>query len=308
MDIRDELREIVRTAFAKADPWTTAVASGWHALTLPEAYDGASLREAAVVLEEVGRACAGGPFLGTLLAVHVLTAADPSSDREAALREIASGTPYAVAGLGRYAVDATAAAKIITVDGRLFDAASVRITGVPLLDETRDLATVETEGATPLATLTVPSDLAERADNLGTLAVAIDALGVAGAMLDATVAYAKVRTQFNRPIGSFQAVKHACANLLVRLTLAQELITAAVDAAAEESSEAARAISMAKAYATESAVTICGDAMQLHGGIGYTWESGVHRYLKRAMADRELFGSPALHRQGLAGRYRAVSM
>jgi len=305
MDVRDELREVVRSAFAKADPWGTAVASGWHALTLPGE---ATISEAAIVLEEAGRACASGPFLGMLLAVEALTSAEPSAERDAALREIADGTAYAVAGLDEYAIDATAAAKVITPDGEIFDAARVRITGVPLLDESRALATVDTTKATPEARLVVPPELAARLNSLGALAVSIDALGVAGAMLDATVAYAKVRTQFNRPIGSFQAVKHTCADMLVQCTLARELITAAVESVVGEEPDAATAISMAKSYATDAAVAVCGSAMQLHGGIGYTWESGVHRYLKRAMADRELFGSPAEHRRGLAARYQAVSM
>ncbi len=114
----------------------------------------------------------------------------------------------------------------------------------------------------------------------------------------ATVEYAGVRQQFGRPIGSFQAVKHACADMLVQIAVARRLVSAAVDAIAQ-GVDASRPASMAKSYAGESAVAIAGKAMQLHGGIGYTWESGIHVYLKRATLNRSLFGSPAAHRRRL---------
>jgi alkylation response protein AidB-like acyl-CoA dehydrogenase len=131
------------------------------------------------------------------------------------------------------------------------------------------------------------------------------------------VSYAKVRTQFGRPIGSFQAVKHACADMLVRVCVARQLVNAAVEAlaaakdakdatdakAAKDAKAASAAASMAKSYACAAAVDVAGKAMQLHGGIGYTWESGIHVYLKRALLNRSLFGSPAEHRGQLAKRY-----
>ena len=122
-------------------------------------------------------------------------------------------------------------------------------------------------------------------------------------MLSATVSYAKVRHQFDRPIGSFQAVKHACADMLVRISVSRQLVGAAVDAIAEGRPDAGVAAAMAKSYATAAAVDVVGKAMQLHGGIGYTWESGIHTYLKRAALNRSLFGSPAAHRRELAKRY-----
>jgi alkylation response protein AidB-like acyl-CoA dehydrogenase len=122
-------------------------------------------------------------------------------------------------------------------------------------------------------------------------------------MLSATVGYAKVREQFGRPIGSFQAVKHACADMLVAVSVSRQLVGAAVQAIAEDHPDADVAAAMAKSHACASAVDIAGKAMQLHGGIGYTWESGIHVYLKRAALNRSLFGSPAAHRRYLAQRY-----
>jgi len=136
------------------------------------------------------------------------------------------------------------------------------------------------------------------------VAVACDSLGLSEAMLDATVGYARVREQFGRPIGSFQAVKHACADMLVQVSVARELVRAAAASVADDDPDAWAAASMAKSYACAAAVDVVGKAMQLHGGIGYTWESGIHVYLKRAVLNRSLFGSPAAHRRRLATRYR----
>jgi alkylation response protein AidB-like acyl-CoA dehydrogenase len=114
-------------------------------------------------------------------------------------------------------------------------------------------------------------------------------------MLEATVAYVKDRRQFGRAIGSFQAVKHQLADALVQLTLARELLAAAI-----ADPDDPRAVARAKAHATAVAVDVVGTAMQLHGGIGYTWESGVPLHLKRVALNRSLFGSPAAHRRLLA--------
>jgi alkylation response protein AidB-like acyl-CoA dehydrogenase len=122
-------------------------------------------------------------------------------------------------------------------------------------------------------------------------------------MLSATVSYAGVRHQFGRPIGSFQAVKHACADMLVRISVARQLVRDAVDAVAGGCPDVSTTASMAKSYACGAAVEVAGKAMQLHGGIGYTWESGIHAYLKRAALNRNLFGSPSAHRKRLAQRY-----
>jgi alkylation response protein AidB-like acyl-CoA dehydrogenase len=181
----------------------------------------------------------------------------------------------------------------------------------PVLDATRKLAVVRADR------LVVPetSVLRFRADaqgalpcllDRGALAIACDSLGVAEAMMDATVAYAGVRRQFDRPIGSFQAVKHACADMLVQVQVCRGLLSAAVRSHAVNESDSSVAVSMAKSYVCEAAVQVAGKAMQLHGGIGYTWESGIPAYLKRAVLNRSLFGSPASHRKRLARRYSSV--
>jgi alkylation response protein AidB-like acyl-CoA dehydrogenase len=124
-------------------------------------------------------------------------------------------------------------------------------------------------------------------------------------MMEATVAYASVRQQFGRAIGSFQAVQHACADMLVQVTVSRELVGLALRTLAEGDPEADRAVSMAKSHVCSMAVDVAGKAMQLHGGIGYTWDSGVHTYLKRGVLNRSLFGSPKTHRRRLAEHYTA---
>jgi alkylation response protein AidB-like acyl-CoA dehydrogenase len=148
-----------------------------------------------------------------------------------------------------------------------------------------------------------PEEQVRRLHDRAAVAIACDSLGLSEAMLAATVSYAKVRHQFGRPIGSFQAVKHACADMQVAIAVSRQLVSSAVEAVAEDRQDASTATAMAKSYTCSAAVEVAGKSMQLHGGIGYTWESGIHVYLKRAILNRSLFGSPAAHRKRLAQRY-----
>jgi alkylation response protein AidB-like acyl-CoA dehydrogenase len=187
-------------------------------------------------------------------------------------------------------------------------AAGFSVTPQPVVDETRRLSVVVADGVMVDESSVWrfegdPEMRVRRLLDRAAVAVACDSVGLAEAMLSATVSYAAVRHQFGRPIGSFQAVKHACADMLVRISVARQVVSAAVDAIADDRTDATTAASMAKSYATAAAVDVVGKAMQLHGGIGYTWESGVHVYLKRAALNRSLFGSPAAHRKRLAQRY-----
>ena len=154
--------------------------------------------------------------------------------------------------------------------------------------------------------------LADRA----ALGVAFDSVGIAEAMLEATVDYVSEREQFGRPIGSFQAVKHACAQMKVAVTASRAACAEALDALEDleagggESArpgrleaEAGDAVDRAAALAKQGAVEVAGSALQLHGGIGYTWDSGIHVYLKRAALNRSLHGSPQAHRRRLAKRW-----
>jgi alkylation response protein AidB-like acyl-CoA dehydrogenase len=181
----------------------------------------------------------------------------------------------------------------------------------PVLDATRQLATVVADDVVvddrSVLRLVDPEAAGPgRLHDRAALAVAHDSLGIARAMLEATVGHVSERRQFDRAIGSFQAVKHACADMLVQVTVVEELVRSASSAFCTRDPGAPLAVSRAKARASEVAVEVAGEAMQLHGGIGYTWESGIHVHLKRAVLDRALFGSPAAHRRRLAAAHLAA--
>ena len=341
-ELHDELRAVAADLLAKdAVDWPLLVSAGWVGVDAPESAGGAgaTLAEVAVICEELGRAAAATSYLGgAVLTVGALDALQDSVFRDALMRDVvagkiraalalpAGGSPapfvldttrlgWRIHGRAGFVSDAVGAGRLLLPvrDGDgvaalvevAADTPGLTVTEQPVLDETRRLATVTAEA------VEVDVDAVWRFDgdpeqrlraltDRAALAVACDSLGVAQAMLEATVAYTGVRQQFGRAIGSFQAVKHACADMLVQISVARQLVNAAIAVGGG----AVPATSMAKAYATETAVAVAGKAMQLHGGIGYTWESGVHVYLKRATLNRSLFGSPAEHRARISARYR----
>ncbi|MBP1817210.1 alkylation response protein AidB-like acyl-CoA dehydrogenase [Mycobacterium sp. OAE908] len=303
-----ELRSVAGDLLAKdrAVEWSSLVDAGWVGLEVPEQFGGAgaTFAEVAVICEEMGRAASANSYLGSaVLAVGALNALQPSQTRDRLLADVASGSVrIAVVFEPEFVPDAEGADRVLVVTDDGVDVGTATVTSQPVLDETRRLASVrEVEVSERLR-------FRERATVRGLLdraavAVACDSLGLCEAMLSATVGYAKVRQQFGRPIGSFQAVKHACADMAVGIAVSRQLVGAAVQAIAGDGADAHAAAAMAKSYACGTAVDVVGKAMQLHGGIGYTWESGIHVYLKRAALNRSLFGSPADHRKELAKRY-----
>lgn len=311
-EFHDELRSVAGDLLAKdrSVEWSTLVDAGWVGLEVPEQFGGAgaSFAEAAVVCEEIGRAASATSFLGSaVLAVGALNAVQLSTTRDELLADIASGATRVAVALEPhdFVPDAEGADRILLVTDRGVAVTGQGATPRPVVDETRRLAAVETD-AEVIDTLPFAGDPAvavQRLQDRAAAAIACDSLGLSEAMLAATVGYVKVRQQFGRAIGSFQAVKHACADMQVGIAVSRQLVGAAVRSVTEDSPDAGAAVAMAKSYACSTAVDIAGKAMQLHGGIGYTWESGIHVYLKRATLNRSLFGSPAEHRKRLTQRY-----
>ncbi|WP_442930483.1 acyl-CoA dehydrogenase family protein [Mycobacterium sp. NBC_00419] len=268
-----------------------------------------------------------------MLSVGALNALQPGDSRDQLLSELVAGQIRAavalptdgstvprfrfdgatVSGRAEFVPDATDADDLLLLaTGPRDQLVVVRVpTGAldvqrqPVLDETRSLAIVSANAVAvdESAVWAINTEAAAALLDRARLAIACDSLGLAQAMLDATVSYVRVREQFGRAIGSFQAVKHACADMLVAVTVSRRLVDDAVEALAAGGPRAGTAVLMATAHACGSAVEVAGKAMQLHGGIGYTWESGIHVYLKRAALNRSLFGSPAAHRKQLAERY-----
>lgn len=246
-----------------------------------------------VVLEEMGRAVHPGPFLSTLAARWAL---DP--DDELAGR-IAEGSIVATLALDLDRVPDAGAADVVLVPdgGALYAVEDFDVTPIGSLDGTRKVGAVTPRGdRRPVRS----GDLQGAIDrwNIGYV---IDGVGAASAILDMAVAYSHERVQFDRPIGSFQAVQHLCADMLTALELARAGAYYGLWAADEEdAAELHRAATMAKAYASDALFRIGADAIQVFAGIGYTWEHDAHLFYKRLLTLQHVNGGTATHLEELA--------
>ncbi|RIL05270.1 MAG: acyl-CoA dehydrogenase, partial [Proteobacteria bacterium] len=178
------------------------------------------------------------------------------------------------------------------------------------MDQTRRFAELTLDGveAPASALLGAPGQAAaalERALDLAAVALAAEQVGGAQRCLDLAVAYAKERVQFGRPIGSFQAIKHKAADMMVAVESSRSAAYWAACVAAEEGDDLAGAASLAKAWASESYFRCAADALQIHGGVGFTWEYDVHLHLKRARSMEAFLGTPAWHRERVASKVLA---
>lgn len=186
-------------------------------------------------------------------------------------------------------------------------AEGVRVTIEPTVDQTRRLARLELDDVAIDETVLLgepgaSTELHRRLTSLGAIGVSADALGAAEHMLAVTSQYAKERQQFGRAIGTFQAVKHHCANMLIAVEASRAAVALAADVLDDPSGDVHEAASVAKSYVGPNCAKTCEVAVQVHGGIGFTWEHDAHLYLKRAKLDEALFGSTSWHRRRLAER------
>jgi alkylation response protein AidB-like acyl-CoA dehydrogenase len=176
---------------------------------------------------------------------------------------------------------------------------------LPTMDQTRRLADVSLRGVRVSAEARVGEAgqgwcVISHALDLGAIAIAAEQVGGAQRCLDLAVAYAKERVQFGRVIGSFQAIKHKCADMMTAVESARSAVYYAACVAAEGGAELSRVASLAKAWCSEAYFRCAADALQIHGGVGFTWEYDVHLHLKRARAMEGFLGSPAWHRERVA--------
>lgn len=306
-------------------------------LAVPEADGGAggTLVDQAVAVEELGAALACGPLIGTVyLSIPALVAASAGPVRDELLGALVEGARTAAFAVPDRAgafdpalvgvtasADATltgtverivdgAAADVFLVaatapDGVALyavDASDVQRTPLTTLDLTRPQATIALTD-TPGRLVSGPGE-AERvighALQVGAALLAVEQVGAAQHLLDLSVDYAKSRLQFGRPIGSFQAVKHRLADDLVDLEHARSAAYHAVWALADGSDDPALAASIAQATASAALTKIATDTIQVHGGIGFTWEHQAHLYFKRATTDAALLGTAEAHRDRIA--------
>ncbi|MGW2516442.1 acyl-CoA dehydrogenase family protein [Streptomyces sp. NPDC001617] len=297
---------------------------GLAGLLVPEdkGGQGATHREVAVVLEELGRAVAPVPYLTSAV---VATEALLASDADDLLAELASGrkigalaVSLSVAPGSAYKVvrheggalhgeltgiaDAAVADVLLVPadDGGLYavEADAVTVTAQPSLDLTRPLATVRLDGA-PGRLLGDAEPAVRRALRTAAGLLASEQLGVADWTLTETVRYLKERKQFNRPVGGFQALKHRLAQLWLEVAGLRAAARNAADALTT-GEDVELAVAVAQAYAAPVAVHAAEEALQLHAGIGMTWEHPIHLYLKRAKADSIAYGTAGSHRAAVA--------
>ena len=330
--------------------WRQMAELGWMGLVLPEAYGGSGLGfvDLVVVLEEMGRVVAPGPFFSTVvLGAGALLEGGSAAQKEALLPGIAAGKTIAtIAQLepsGRWDADGITLAaephgggyrltgtKLFVPDGLSADllvvaarapgstgssgiglflvdgsAKGVRRSLLQTMDQTRKLAEVTFEQ------VAVPADrvlgdpgggwaLLERIADRGKVGLCAEMCGGAQRVLEMSVDYAKVREQFGRPIGSFQAIQHKCANMLVEVESSKSITYYAGWAVANDVPEARLAAAMAKAYCSDAYRHTAGEGIQIHGGIGFTWEHDMHIYFKRAKSAEVTFGDATWNRELVA--------
>ncbi|MGV0642611.1 acyl-CoA dehydrogenase family protein [Mycolicibacterium sp. XJ879] len=290
---------------------------------------GGSLVEAAIVFEELGRGLTPVPLPGTVLVTEALLRMGDEEQRRRLLPGLLSGEAIGAFALAEpdTAVRANVAGDRITLSGtcspvlhghvadlflipaehdgalRLYlvaaDAPGVSVAPLPSFDTTRPVArlTLQRAPAEELAS----SDSWERVLDVARVLLAAEMLGGAETCLELSVEYATSRRQFDRPIGSFQAVKHACAEMMIEIDATRVAVMYAAMSAADPEQLAITA-PLVKAQAADTFAMCAGAAMQVHGGIAFTWEHDIHLYFRRAKTTAALFGSSTHHRALLADR------
>jgi alkylation response protein AidB-like acyl-CoA dehydrogenase len=248
-----------------------------------------------------------GKSIGTLAFSE---SANPWDLSAIAMTAKSKGDAFQLSGEKTYVLDGHIASEILVVaraEGELAlfrvaaDARGLTREALPPLDPTRKLAVLRFDStpATRLSSGDISGAL-ERALDRTIVALAAEQLGGAQRVLETATDYAKTRFQFGRPIGSFQVIKHQCADMLVEVEFARSAVYNAAFEIAEDPEAASIAVRMAKSYCSEAYLHIANRNIQIHGGMGFTWEHSAHLYFKRAKASEVLFGSPGFHRERMA--------
>lgn len=316
------------------DLWSQAASLGWLGFGIPEQYGGLGLgcRGLAILHTELGRQAAPGPYIPTLSAAQAIVDHGSEAIRTAWLPPIVSGEvnvavpaiippPLGAAPLtwsgtgvsgalrclgGRDATCVLAPAGDVWV---IVELAGAEVSAVPMWDRTRDLINIRFHDAKSAAVLKDREGVSGTLVRAMALATAADSRGGARSITERTIAYMKTREQFGQPIAGFQALKHRAADLATKLEVMDEMVAHAVHKATADEPEADIWASLAKAEVTEAFVFIATDCVQLHGGVGFTWDFDPQIFLKRARLNEVLvMANPALRDRaadGLAAATRA---
>lgn len=335
----ERIREIAASEDGTdAAGWAEISELGWPGLALPEEWGGQGLGivELAILFEEMGYALAPSPLLSNTVVGLALTHCGSDEQRERFLRPLATGEQRGVPALwdagsaatpGAFKMAARADGDAVVLDGEkvlVMDAAGadfflvatsdgrrhlvgagsegVTVTEEVSIDPTRRLSRVSFAGVRVDAADTLPAEGREYEAVLDRMCVALaaESTGVAQRALEMAVEYAKDRQQFGRPIGAYQAVSHRCAQMLLETENSRSAVYGAAWAADAEPESLRLASSMAKAYASDAGWRVPDASIQVHGGIGFTWEHDLHFFLKRGKANAGFFGDAKWHRERVA--------
>jgi alkylation response protein AidB-like acyl-CoA dehydrogenase len=308
--------------------WQKLAQQGFTGIIFPEEFGGMGLGKVELVLlmEEAGYALLPGPLLSTLMAGAVIDACGSGEQKQRYLAPICSGEARATlafveesAGWDRSQLNVSAAGekltgkKLFVTDAAVADLVVVVAKDAVLIvkadapgmsmqvmkgmDLTRKIYSVELK-STPAERLEGPG--CERALEIATAALTAEMAGGMQRVLEMTVAYAKTRKQFGKPIGSFQAVQHMCADMYLETESARSAAYYAAWALEENAPDASTAVSIAKMYASDASRTVGNRGIQVHGGMGFTWENDLHLYYRRAKASETMLGDATFHRERIA--------
>lgn len=284
--------------------WSELCELGWPGIATPEEHggDGLGTLELALLCEELGRALAPVPFLPTVAAAVAIDGAGSAEQRARFLPALAAGTSRGAVGVlsdgvARMVIAAVGARPLVLLDEdrALITGARTHIEAAASIDVLRPYATVKPNGGSE----PMPGTAQPVADRIEVL-VAAELTGVAQRALELAVAFAGERHQFGRPIGSFQGVSHRCARMALETEKSRSLTRYAAWLADHDPSALPLAASAAKVAAATAAIRAASDSIQVHGGIGFTWEADLHFLLKRARASTLVLRSPAWHRRRIA--------
>lgn len=335
----ERLREIAASDDGfDAAGWAEMAELGWTGLAVPEEWGGQGLGivELAVLFEEMGYALAPSPLFSNTIAGLALTLCGSDDLRERYLRPLAAGEVRGTPALwdagspatpGGFTMEAKADGDGVILDGEKIlvpDAASadfflvatsdgkrhlvergadgVTVTAEPSIDPTRRFSSVRFDGVRVVAADTLPGAEADYYPVFFRLCVALaaESTGIAQRTMEMAVEYAKDRQQFGRPIGAYQAVSHRCAQMLLETENARSAVYGAAWAADAEPESLPLAASTAKAYASDAGWRVPDASIQVHGGIGFTWEHDLHFFLKRGRSNAAIFGDAKWHRERVA--------
>jgi alkylation response protein AidB-like acyl-CoA dehydrogenase len=323
-------RKLMETETAY-DPelWQKLAGQGFTGIIFPEEHGGMGLGkvELALLTEEAGYALLPGPLFSTLMAGAVIDACGSAEQKKKYLAPICGGEARAtvallesgaswdtsglkmniaggkLSGTKLFVTDAGVADLLVVVAGNGVFVADAKASGLSVrpmkgMDLTRKTYSVEFKN-TPAEQLSDNGGLG-RALEIATAALSAEMTGGMQRVLETTVAYAKTRKQFGKPIGSFQAVQHMCADMYLETESARSAAYYAAWALEENVADAGVAVSIAKMYASDASRTVGNRGIQVHGGMGFTWENDLHLYYRRAKASETMLGDAGFHRERIA--------